>query len=153
MTVTAADIMTPNVISVGPDAIVSAIASLLVEHGISAVPVIDTRGQLLGMVSEGDLMKPFLAKGNERREWWLELFAEGGRLAPEYLQFIAHDWHRAKDVMTMGVITATPDTAVNELAGLLAKHRIKRVPIVDGTRVVGIVSRADIIHTLADSIV
>lgn len=151
MTATAADIMTRNVISIGPDAMVPAIATLLAKHGISAVPVIDAQGQLLGMVSEGDLMKPFLANSEERREWWLELLAEGERLAPEYLQYIAQDWHTAKDVMTKSVVTATPDATTHDLAGLLVKHHIRRVPIVEGARVVGIVSRANIVHTLADS--
>ncbi|EKM98067.1 MULTISPECIES: CBS domain-containing protein [unclassified Acidocella] len=152
MIATAADIMTRSVISTGPNTAVSDIATLLAKHGISAIPVIDVQGQLLGMVSEGDLMKPFLANSNNRREWWLELLAEGERLAPEYLQYIAQDWHTAKDVMTKAVVTATPDTTTHDLAGLLVKHHIKRVPIIDGASVVGIVSRADIVHTLADSV-
>jgi len=147
----AASIMTRNIVSVLPTTTVPAIAKLLAQHAISAVPVIDAQGQLLGMVSEGDLIKPLRAKSQLHQDWWLELLAEGEKLAPEYLQYIAQDWHTAKDVMHIDVVTAPETATVPELADLLVKHNIKRVPICDGKRVTGIVSRADLVRTLAPS--
>ncbi|HTQ71073.1 MAG TPA: CBS domain-containing protein [Acidocella sp.] len=147
----AATIMTRNVISVGPDAPVVAVAALLVKHGISAVPVVDKSGKLCGMISEGDLMKPFGVKVQARREWWLEMLAEGERLAPEFLAYISEDHHTAGNLMTRDLVTVTESATVPEVADLLIKNRIKRVPVVRDGAVVGIVSRADIVRTLARS--
>lgn len=149
MTTTAATIMTRDVISVGPHTAVREISALLAKHAISAVPVIGADGELLGMVSEGDLMKPFSAENQVKRAWWLEMLAEGEQLAPEFRQYIAMDNHTAHDVMTREVITAPVTATLPELAGLLTKHRIKRVPILDGKKVAGIVSRADIVRSIA----
>lgn len=92
MTSTAENIMTRDVVFVNPDAHVPAIASLLIKHAISAMPVIDAQGQLVGMVSERDLMKPFLAKPQARREWWLELLAEKVRgWLPNFFNLLARN--------------------------------------------------------------
>ena len=149
MSGTATKIMTHKVISVQPGDSVSTVAATLVAHGISAVPVVDEAGKLLGMVSEGDLMAPFSAKNQARRAWWLEMLAEGEGLAPEFLEYISLDHHKAADLMTRKVITATETAPVAEIADLLTKHRIKRVPILRDGHVVGIVSRADIVRALA----
>ncbi len=148
MPASAATIMTRNVVSVSPGASVPEIAALLTKHGISAVPVIDASGKLLGMVSEGDLMAPFNKKSQERRAWWLEMLAEGKSLAPEFLEYISLDHHIAADLMTRNVITANETATIPEIADLLMKNRIKRMPILRDGRVVGIVSRADIVHAL-----
>jgi CBS domain-containing protein len=145
----AATIMTREVVSIGPDARVSEVAALLSQKGISAVPVLDAAGKLLGMVSEGDLMKPFGAKNQARREWWLGMLAEGERLAPEFLDYVSEDHHTAKDLMTRAVITADESTPLPEIADLLTKNHIKRVPVLRDDVVVGIVSRADIVRALA----
>jgi len=149
MSATAAKIMTHKVISVQPGDSVSTVAETLVAHGISAVPVVDEAGKLLGVVSEGDLMAPFSAKNQARRAWWLEMLAEGEGLAPEFLEYISMDHHKASDLMTRKVITTTETAPIAEIADLLTKHRIKRVPILRDGRVVGIVSRADIVRALA----
>ena len=147
----AATIMTRDVVSVGPGVAVPEIAALLSKHGISAVPVIDSAGKLLGIVSEGDLMTPFSAKNQARRAWWLEMLAEGTRLAPEFLEYISLDRHVASDLMTRKVITANETATIPEIADLLMKNRIKRVPILRDGRVTGIVSRADIVRALGAS--
>ena len=144
----AATIMTRNVVSVAPGASVPEIAALLTKRGISAVPVIDASGKLLGVVSEGDLMTPFNKKNQERRAWWLEMLAEGEPLAPEFLEYISLDHHIASDLMTRNVITANETATIPEIADLLMKNRIKRVPVLRDGRVIGIVSRADIVHAL-----
>ena len=149
MSVDAASIMTRNVITVGPNATVAEVASVLAGHEISAVPVCDENGALLGMLSEGDLMRPFAAANEMRRAWWLGMLAEGTELAPEFLDYIRVDRRRAQDLMTKDVITATERTSLPQLADLLNTHRIKRVPIRSDGKVVGIVSRADVMRALA----
>ncbi len=151
MSVDAASIMTRDVVTCGPDATVAEVAALLVKHDISAVPVCDKDGRLLGMLSEGDLMRPFGAANEMRRAWWLGMLAEGTELAPEFLDYVRVDKRRAHDLMTRDVLTATERTSAGELADLISKHHIKRVPILRDGKLVGIVSRADLVRALARS--
>lgn len=149
MTLRAGSIMTRTVITAGPDDTVRTLAALFTRHGISAVPVCDKDGTLLGVISEGDLMRPFGETNKLRRDWWLGLLAEGTVLAPEFLDYLRLDNRHARDLMTAPAITATEDTSVAEIADLLQRRRIKRVPIVKDGHVVGIVSRADLITAMA----
>lgn len=151
MVESAFQIMTRNVVSVKPDDETPAIAAVLAKHGISAVPVVDDDGKLLGIVSEGDLMRPFSSKTMAQRAWWLELLAEGERLAPEFLDYISVDHRTASELMTKNVITAEETTPIPKIADLLLLHNIKRVPILKKGRLVGIVSRADIVRTIGPS--
>jgi CBS domain-containing protein len=151
MTITAASIMTRKVICAGPDDPVAKLARLLSDHRISAVPVCDAHGNLLGMVSEGDLMRPFGKANALKREWWLEMLAEGTDLAPAFLDYIKQDNRTAADLMTAPVITASEDTTLADLAELLSGHLIKRVPVLRGGKMTGIVSRSDIVRALAYS--
>lgn len=149
ISVTAADIMTRKVVSITPDTSIGRVAKIMAEHGISALPVCAAGDELVGMISEGDLLQPFGEKYRLRRAWWLNLLAEGVDLVPEFESYLRLDHHRAKDLMKRDVITATMDTPVSKVADLLREHRIKRVPIVEGSRLVGIVSRADVVRALA----
>ncbi len=149
MPLDAAAVMTRTVITVGPDESVAAVARTLTEHTISAVPVVAPDGSVVGMISEGDLMRPFGQENALRREWWLNLVAEGADLSQEFLDYIRLDRHRARDLMSPTVITAAEATSVAELADLLSRHRIKRVPILRDGKLVGIVSRADIVRAVA----
>ena len=151
MSVDAASVMTRDVITVGPNAMVAEVATKLAEHDISAVPVCDKDGTMLGMLSEGDLMRPFGAANEMRRAWWLGMLAEGNDLAPEFLDYIRRDRRRAQDLMTREVITTTEQTSLSEIADLMSRHRIKRVPVLSDGKVVGIVSRADVVGALAGS--
>jgi CBS domain-containing protein len=151
MTIEAAAIMTRNVITVRPDDTVAHVAKVLAEHDISAVPVCEADGQLVGMISEGDLMRPFGQEYELRRSWWLNLLAEGTDLAPEFANYLRTDQHHVRDVMTREIVTATEATSLPAIADLLGQHRIKRVPIVRKGKVVGIVSRADVVRALAKS--
>ncbi len=151
MLLDAAAIMTRTVVTVGPDDTVARVAEVLTKHGISAVPVVAPDGTLAGMISEGDLMRPFGQENALRRDWWLNMIAEGTDLAKEFLDYIRLDRHRVRDLMSPRVVTA-PDTAsLPELADLLSRHRIKRVPILRDGKLVGIVSRADIVRALAQA--
>ena len=151
MTIDAASIMTRDVVTAGPEDTVARVAALLTEHEISAVPVCDKDGKLLGMLSEGDLMQPFGQENALRRAWWLGMLAEGTDLAPEFLDSVRLDRRRAKDLMKTDVITATERSSAAEIADLLNKHKIKRVPIVRDGKLVGIVSRADLIRAMSRS--
>jgi CBS domain-containing protein len=144
------DLMTTKVISVSPDAPVSQIAKLLVEHGISAAPVLDENGAPLGMVSEGDLITHREEDREARRDWWLELLAEGEALNSAFVAELKGVDHKARDVMHGPVVTVAPDTGVYVIAQLLTANGIKRVPVVQDKRVIGIVSRADLVRSLAE---
>jgi len=145
----ARDVMTRAVVSVSPETPTRSVAKLLLEKGISAVPVVDAGGAPVGMVSEGDLIGRNSIEREARRDWWLEMLAEGTNLAQEFLdQVRAADWP-VREVMTAPVITVGEDAPVEVIARLLEEHRIKRVPVVRDGRIVGIVSRADLIRALA----
>ena len=147
----ASSIMTRDVVTVHPTDTVARVARILSEHGISAVPVCDDSGAVLGMVSEGDLMRPFVDTNVRRRAWWLALLADGTDLAPEFVDYVRLDRHQVGDLMTTPVISATESTQVTELAEQMVHHRIKRLPVVRGEKLVGIVSRADVIRAIAQS--
>jgi CBS domain-containing protein len=141
--------MTRNVMTAKPDDTVAKVARLLSDHGISAVPVCDAAGAVVGMVSEGDLIGPVGTTSSTKRSWWLNLLAEGTDLAPSFLDLIKVENRRVADLMVTPVITAAPSTTVPELADLLMKYHIKRLPVVSGGKLVGVVSRADLIHAFA----
>ena len=141
----AKDIMTTNVITVGPDEPVADIARLLIERGISAVPVVGVDGTLHGIVSEGDLVHRVLGDHELPRSWWLSLLGDPKDTPQEYLK--SHG-KTAADVMTADVIAVTGFTAVSEIAETLETKRIKRVPVVEDGKLKGIVSRANIIQAL-----
>lgn len=149
MTLTAADIMTKKVVTAHPDDSVAKVARLLSDHQISAVPVCDAQGSVLGMLSEGDLIRPFGMDNVSKRAWWLNLLAEGTDLAPSFLDFLRVENHPAREMMVTPAVTATPDTTVSVLADLLTRHHIKRLPILRDGKLVGIVSRADLVNAIA----
>jgi CBS domain-containing protein len=145
----ARDVMTCHVVSVTSDTPVRKIASLLVKNRISAVPVVDRSGVPIGIVSEGDLIGRREAEREARQDWWLTTLAEGEAVNPELLASLRLNYPTARDVMSAPVITVGEETSLAEIARLLTAHRIKRVPVVRDGRIVGIVSRADLVRTLA----
>ena len=142
----ARDVMTHNVVTASPHTSVSEIARRLFEHRISAVPVVEADGRVVGIVSEGDLMRQPETGAGQQPSWWLRLFAPSEEKAHVYLR--AHGRH-AHEVMTRDLVTAAEDTPLQEVAKLLEKHRIKRVPVLRDGKLVGIVSRANLIQSLA----
>ena len=142
----AKDVMTTSVVTVLPGTEVRDIAALFLERRISAVPVLDAQGRLRGIVSEGDLLNRPEAGTLHRKSWWLRLFAGSDDQAREYLRVHGR---RAEDVMTEQVITVTEDTPLAKIASLLERHRIKRVPVMRDGKLVGIVSRANLLQGLA----
>jgi CBS domain-containing protein len=142
----AADVMVTDVITVKPGGNVQDVAELLLTNRISGVPVVDDAGKLVGFVSEGDLLRRSEANTGHERSWWLRLLMGRELLAAEYLK--EHS-RKVADVMTREVVSGEPDTPVADIATLLERHRIKRVPIVRNGKVLGIVSRANLIQALA----
>jgi CBS domain-containing protein len=145
----ARDIMTTEVVSVSPDTPIREIARLLLDKGVSAVPVVDSAGAPIGMVSEGDLIGRNDADREARHDWWLAMLAEGENLSPEFLGHLRVQERTARDVMAAPIVSIAENAEISEIARLLAAHRIKRVPVVRDGRVVGIVSRADLLRALA----
>jgi CBS domain-containing protein len=141
----ARDVMTNAVITVGPDEPLDDIAKLLIMRHISAVPVVDGNSELLGIVSEGDLVHRVRGDHQLPRSWWLNLFGDPD---DEPREFVRSHGKTAKDVMTREVVTATEFTSIAEIAELLESKKIKRVPITGNGKVIGIVSRANIIQAL-----
>jgi len=141
----AADVMATSVISVRLDTPVTKIAEVLLANRISAVPVVNDKDVLVGIVSEGDLIRRVEAGTERHRSWWLELLTGKETLAHEFVMSHAR---AAADVMTRPVISVTPDTSLGDIASLLEKHRIKRVPVAVNGKIVGIVSRANLIQAL-----
>lgn len=145
----AKDVMTTNVVAVSPDTPTKKIAELLLENGISAVPVVDGSCAPIGMVSEGDLIGREEAAREARRDWWLALLADGAELDEGYLASLRAPARAARDLMAAPVVTVSEETEISEIARLLTTYRIKRVPVVRDGRIVGIVSRADLLRGLA----
>jgi len=145
----AMDVMTTDVISVVPDTTVQALATLLAERGISGAPVVDSGGHLIGIVSEGDLLHRAeigTAQRHRRRSWWLDHYASD--LARDYVK--SHG-RTVKDIMTRDVVTITEDTDLGDVAALLEAKRIKRVPVMREGKIVGIISRANLVRALGST--
>lgn len=142
----ARDVMTKKVRAVKPTALVRDIAQTMVSHRISAVPVVDGKRRVLGIVSEGDLLRRVEAGTARRPSWWRELFTSSDDQSREYVK---SQGARARDVMTRPVISVTETTDVADIADLMEKWRIKRVPVVRGGKLVGIVSRRDLIRAVS----
>lgn len=142
----AGDIMTTRVISVLPETSVREVARILHANRVSAVPVVAEDGRLLGMLSAGDLLRRAQHGPDGGGSWWLALLASGEPLPGGYA--VRHDL-TAREVMTQEVIRVREDAPLDEVAGLLERNRIKRVPVERDGKVVGIVSRANLAHGLA----
>jgi CBS domain-containing protein len=141
----ARDVMVPDVITVSPELDVKAVANTLVTNGISGVPVVDANKKIVGIISEGDLMRRVVLGPERKRSWWLEIFSPD----QQWAEFAKLHGRKAKDVMTRRVITVEPDTSLQEIANLFEEHGIKRVPVVKNGQLVGIVSRANLMQALA----
>jgi CBS domain-containing protein len=142
----ARDVMTTHVITISPNATIQEVAEFLLQHRISALPVVNQDGALVGIVSEGDLLRRSEVGTDRRRSWWLRMLVGQETLAAEYVK--AHAG-KVADVMTKRVITAEPMTPLSEIATLLERHSIKRIPIVENARLVGIVTRANLVQAYA----
>lgn len=138
-------IMTAPVVGIEPTASISDAAGLMLSKKISGLPVIRSDGTLVGIVSEGDFLRRGELGSNRKRSRWLEFLVSPGRAADEYVQA---NGRRIEEVMTTDVITASPGASLPEIVELMTRHRVKRIPVVDGGKVVGIVTRSDLLRAL-----
>src|SRR5436190_4302351 len=139
----AVDIMTARVVTARPDTRVSALAHLMSDNGISAVPIVDAEDRVVGIVSEGDFLRRGETDTQRRRGRWLRAFADPETLAGEYVKA---NGRTAADVMTRQVISVVEDTSVPDIVDLLERHDIKRVPVLRERKLVGIVSRGNLVR-------
>ena len=140
----AQDVMTTQVTTIEAGATVRQAAKRMLERRVSALPVVDAKGRVIGIVSEGDLVRRAELGTEAARSWWLRMFAEDG--ARDYLR--THGASVA-DVMTRPVIGVRRTTPLHEVARLMEKHRVKRLPVLEAGRPVGVVSRADLVRKIA----
>jgi CBS domain-containing protein len=144
----AMDVMVRNVVTVKPDDDVAHVIKLLTEHDISALPVVDNGGTVIGVISEADLIRREEIGTEKHRPWWLEALTPASILAEEFAK--SHG-RRVAEIMSANIVSASEDTPLEEIAALLEKHRIKRVPILRDGKLVGIVSQSNLVQALASS--
>ena len=141
----ARDVMTRNVISLGPDATVLQAARLMLQHHISGLPVVDPNGALVGILSEGDFLRRRETATERRRSRWLEFLMGPGKIASEYTH--SHG-QKVSEVMTDEVQTVDEDADLEAVVELMERHRIKRVPVTGGGKMTGIVTRSNLMHAM-----
>jgi CBS domain-containing protein len=142
----AREIMSLEVVSVRPDASILEAVRLMLQNQISGLPVVDRQGTLVGVVTEGDFLRRAETGTQRKRTRWIEFFMGPGQSADEYVH--THG-RKVADVMTPAPITITEDTRLDEIVSLMEQRSVKRLPVVRQGRVVGIVSRANLLHALA----
>jgi CBS domain-containing protein len=142
----ASDVMTRNIVSIAPGAAIREAIRLMLDNKVSGLPVIDAAGKAVGMLTEGDLLRRSEI-ATEKHHWhWLEFLLGPGRMASEYVK--THG-RVVDELMTREVVVVGADTPLDDIVALMERHRIKRLPVIDGGRLVGIVSRADLLAALA----
>jgi len=142
----AADVMTRTILSAGPETPIAEAIGLMLDNHVSGLPVMDEVGQLVGILTEGDLLRRGETGTERHRPRWLEILLGPGRLASEYVR--THG-RKVEDIMTREPVSVAPETPLDEIVELMERHRIKRVPVLEGEKLVGIVSRADFLRALA----
>jgi CBS-domain-containing membrane protein len=141
----AKDIMSPNVISVTPDTTVLQAGRIMLQHHISGLPVADASGELVGILSEGDLLRRPETATERRRSRWLEFLIGPGKIASEYTH--SHG-SKVSEVMTEDVVTVGEGTNLEAIVELMEKRHIKRIPVVQNGKLTGIVTRSDLVHAM-----
>jgi CBS domain-containing protein len=142
----ARQIMTPDVITVTPETSVSDAATMMLDRRISGLPVVDAAGNLVGIVSEGDFLRRSELGTERKRASWLQFIVGPGRAAQDFVQ---ERGRKVLDVMTRDPITVEPDTSVDDLVDTMERKHVKRLPVVQGGRLVGIVTRANLLRAVA----
>ena len=146
----AKDIMTHCLVSIAPEAPIRDAIARMISHEVSGMPVIDADGKLVGMVTEGDFLRRPEMRTEAPRQRWLELLLGPGSDATEYAR--SHG-HTVQDVMSPNVVTVGKETRLSEVVRLMEDHAIKRIPVIDDGRVVGIVSRADLMSAFGEYLI
>jgi len=142
----AAELMTRNVITVRKTNSIEQAARLMLQRGISGLPVVDPEDRLVGIITEGDFLRRSETGTERRRPRWITLLLGSGRLAAEYVQAHAR---KVAEVMTTEVRAISEDTPIGEIVRIMEEHKVKRLPVLRDGVVVGIVSRADVVRAFA----
>jgi CBS domain-containing protein len=145
---TAADVMTRDVVTVRPNDTLRQAAQIMLDRAISGLPVVDAEGHPVGVVSERDLIHLDDA-AEKRTRWWLDILAEGEELAPDFLAAINGMNRSVAKVMRTDLITVNEHTPLREVAATIARQNIRRVLVVRDGKLVGIVARRDLVKVLA----
>ena len=140
----ASEVMTRNVITVGPEASVANAIRLMLDNNVSGLPVL-ADGKVIGILTEGDLLRRSETGTERHRPRWLEILMGPGRMAGEYVR--THG-RKVGEIMTTDLISVAGDTPLDEVVGLMERRRIKRVPVIEGDLLVGVISRADLLGSL-----
>jgi CBS domain-containing protein len=146
----AKDVMTHCLVSIAPEASISDAIARMISHQVSGMPVVATDGALVGIVTEGDFLRRAEMHTEAPRRRWLELLLGPGSDAAEYAR--SHG-HTVRDVMSPNVVTVGKETPLIEVVRLMEEHAIRRIPVIEDDRVVGIVSRADLMSALAELLI
>lgn len=143
----ASDVMTQKVLTIPAAAPIEEAARLMLEHRVSGLPVVDAQGAVVGMLTEGDLIRRTEIHTDLARSGWLARLVAPGRLAGEYVHTHAQ---RVEEVMTPSVVSVAADAPLAQVVALMESRRIRRIPVIDAGRLVGIVSRADLMRALLE---
>ncbi|MGI9493244.1 MAG: CBS domain-containing protein [Geminicoccaceae bacterium] len=144
---TAADVMTTDVLTVTPETLVARVAAMILDYQITALPVVDDEQRLLGIVSEDDVVRLAEAKRDSGRAWWLTLMNTS---AADLREVFGKGEQPVSQVMSRDVVIASENTSLRKLTTMLSRRRIKQVPILRDGKLVGLVSRIDILRYLAE---
>lgn len=144
------DIMTRQVVTVTPETSIAEAARLMLQHRISGLPVVDAKNAVIGIITEGDLLRRGETASAPHHPWWLQLLLGPGRLAEEYT--LAHA-RKVGEAMHSDVVSVAPEADVSDVVQLMNKRRIKRVPVVEDGKLAGIVSRANLVRALVKALV
>ena len=145
---TAADVMTRDVVTVHPNDSLREAAHIMLERGISGLPVVDAAGKVVGVVSEADLIRPD-AHAEMRARWWLDILAEGEHLSSEFLAAMNGINRPVSKVMRKSLIAVEEHTPLAEVAQTIVRENVRRVLVMREQRLVGIVARRDLVRVLA----
>jgi CBS domain-containing protein len=146
MTMRVKDVMTPKIICIGADEPVLKAARLMLQNRISGLPVLDKEGELVGIVTEGDFLRRGELGTQRQRPKWLEFIVGPGKLAQEYVHTSGR---KVEEIMTFDPWTISEDETLEAVVEMMERHHIKRIPVTRGGRMVGIISRANLMHALA----
>ncbi|MEJ1977130.1 MAG: CBS domain-containing protein [Acetobacteraceae bacterium] len=142
-----ADLMTRQVLAIDPETPLVQAIHLMTEHKISGLPVVGQNGQVVGILTEGDLLRRVEIGTEEKAPGWLKSFFLAGREAENY---VLRHGRRVGEVMTHDVITVAEDTPLPDVIKLMHRHHVKRIPVVQDGRLCGIISRADLVRRVGD---
>ena len=139
-------IMTRDVITIRPEGTIADAAKMMLRHHISGLPVVDEAGALRGIISEGDFLRRVEIGTQKRRGRWLRILVGPGKTASEYVH---EQGRKVGEIMTSAVCTVTGDASLGDIVELMEKNNIKRVPVIDGDRLVGIITRSNLMQAVS----